>query len=39
VRKEKESLAIRRAKVKAKVVEKARTIKENETQMTSKNPK
>jgi hypothetical protein len=34
-RKEKESLAIRRAKVKAKVVEKARTIKENETQLTT----
>jgi hypothetical protein len=36
VRTEKEGLAIRRARVKAKVVVKARTIKETETQMTSK---
>jgi hypothetical protein len=39
VRKEKGSLAIRKAKVKAKVGEKARTIKANETLMKSKNLK
>ncbi len=39
VRKEKVSLSIRRTKVKEKVEEKKRTIKEIETQMRSKNLK
>ena len=39
VRKEKENLPIRKAKVKAKVGEKAKNIKANETPTTSKNLK
>ncbi len=39
VRKAKENLSTRRAKVKAKVGEKVRTIKANETPLTSKNLK